>query len=159
MATSPDVIERVMTLARLDRHPPHRTPAPWRVGVALLASIGLSLLADAALVAIGTGVFPSTKGYVHFAFHDYARLTIVGITIAAAAWPVVVRVSSAPRWLFVRLAIVVTAVLLLPDLFIAAQGQPLKAVVVLMAMHLAIAVITYTLLVRVAPQRERVPVP
>jgi hypothetical protein len=158
MAPPPDVTERVMALARLDRHPSHRAPALWRVGVAALLSIGLSLLADAALVAIGIRLFPSTKGYVHFEFHDYARLTIVGIIIAAAAWPVVVRVSSAPRWLFFRLAIAVTAVLLLPDLFILAQGQPFKAVVVLMAMHLAIAVITYTVLVRLAPARRLTPV-
>jgi hypothetical protein len=157
MAAPPDLTRRVMTLARLDSHPAHRPPPAWRVAVATLASIGLSLLADAALVAIGTRLFPSTKGYVHFQFHDYARLTVVGIIIAGAAWPVVVRVSSAPRWLFFWLAIAVTAVLLLPDLFILHQGQPFKAVAVLMTMHLAIAVITYILLVRLAPERGEVP--
>ena len=47
----------------------------------------------------------------------------------------------------------VTAVLLLPDLYIWLTGQPGRAVLVLMAMHLAIALITYNVLVRVAPAR------
>ena len=115
----------------------------------------LSLAADAALVAIGTRLFPSTKGYVHFQFHDYAKLTVIGVLIACAAWPVVTRLSSAPRWLFFRLAIVVTLVLCLPDLYIWHQGQPAKAVLVLMAMHVAIALVTYNLLVHLAPVRSR----
>jgi hypothetical protein len=63
----------------------------------------------------------------------------------------VARVSSAPRWLFFRLAIVVTLVLWVPDLYIWHQGQSAQAVLVLMAMHLAIALVTYNLLVRLAP--------
>ena len=64
------------------------------------------------------------------------------------------RVTSDPRWVFFRLAILVTIVLLLPDLYIWMQGQPGQAVLFLALMHLAIAVITYNLLVRVAPVRE-----
>jgi hypothetical protein len=52
------------------------------------------------------------------------------------------------------LAIAVTVVLLLPDLYIWHQGQPLRAVAFLMLMHLAIAVITYNALVRLAPTRR-----
>ena len=90
---------------------------------------------------------------MHFQFHDYAKLTVIGVLIACAAWPVVARLSSAPRWLFFRLAIVVTLVLWLPDLYIWHQGQPAQAVAVLMTMHLAIALITYNLLVHLAPVR------
>lgn len=151
MAASPDVTERALALARIDLSPPHRPPSWWRVLVATILSVVLSLAADAALVAIGTSLFPSTKGYVHFQFHDYAKLTVIGVLIACAAWPIVARVSSAPRWLFFRLAIVVTLVLLLPDLYIWHQGQPAKAVLVLMTMHVAIALVTYNLLVRLAP--------
>lgn len=142
-------------MLHLDFTPSSRAPSVVRLGLATVLSIGLSLLADAALVAIGTRVFPTTKGYGHFQFHDYARLTIIGIVIACAAWPIVIRVSSAPRWLFFRAAIVVTAVLLLPDLYIWHQGQPAKAVVFLMLMHLAIGLITYNLLVHVAPPRRQ----
>ncbi len=113
-----------------------------------------SLAADAAIVAIGTAVFPATKGYVHFAFSDYAKLTIVGVIIASAGWPIVTRVSSAPRWVFFRSAILVTVVLFLPDLYLLARGDSKKAVLVLMVMHVAIAVVTYNALVRLAPIKQ-----
>ncbi len=145
--------DRLLQWARIDFDPDHRSPEWWRVALATVLSLVLSLLADAALVAIGTRLFPSTKGYSHFQFHDYARLTVVGVIIACAAWPVVTRICAAPRWLFFRLAIVVTLVLLLPDLYIWHQGQPRDAVAVLVTMHLAIALITYNLLVHVAPVR------
>ena len=153
MAASPDVSERALAWARIDFSPPHRPPAWWRVALATVLSVAGSLAADALLVFIGTRLFPSTKGYVHFQFHDYARLTVIGVLIACAAWPVVARVSSAPRWLFFRLAIAVTLVLLLPDVYIWHQGQPAQAVLVLMAMHVAIALVTYNLLVHLAPVR------
>jgi hypothetical protein len=155
MAQTQTLVGRSMAKLRLDLRPASRPPATARVLLATVLAIGVSLLADAALVAIGTRVFPSTKGYVHFAFHDYATLTVIGIVIACAAWPVVARISSAPRWLFFRLAIVVTAVLLLPDLYILHQGQPARAVCFLMLMHLAIGVITYNALVHLAPLRTR----
>jgi hypothetical protein len=123
------------------------------VVVAAVASIVGSLAADAALVAIGTAVFPSTKGYVHFQFSDYAKLTVIGVVIAAAGWPIITRISSAPRWLYFRLAILVTIVLLAPDAWIYLNGAPAKAVAVLVTMHLAIAVVTYNCMVRIAPVR------
>ena len=58
-----------------------------------------------------------------------------------------------PRWMFLRMAVLVTIVLWLPDLYILAKGQPARAVAFLMVMHLAIAVVTYNLLVRLAPCR------
>ena len=149
------IIDRSLELAKVDFSPRHRQPSMLRVLLATAISLAGSLSVDAAIVAIGTAVFPSTKGYVHFQFHDYARLTIIGVIIACLAWPIVTRISSAPRWLFFRLAILVTLVLWLPDLYILAKGQPAKAVVVLMCMHLAIALVTYSALVHVAPVRNR----
>jgi hypothetical protein len=146
-------MQRVLSWARLARPEAHRPPAWWRVALATALALVLSLAADAALVFVGTRMFPATKGYVHFAFGDYARLTVVGVLIACAAWPVVTRISSAPRWLFFRLAILVTLVLFAPDLYIWHQGQPAQAVAVLMSMHVAIALVTYNLLVHVAPVR------
>ena len=75
-----------MSLLRLDFTPPHRPPSAGRVILATLLSIAGSLLADAALVAIAIRVFPSTKGYVHFQFHDYGKLTVIGVVIACVAW-------------------------------------------------------------------------
>jgi uncharacterized membrane-anchored protein len=135
----------------IDFRPRGRQPSWWRLAIATIVSIVGSLVADALLVAIGTKVFPSTKGFVHFRFGDYAKLTIIGVIIACAAWPVVTRISSRPRRLFFWLAIAVTAALLLPDLWILLHGEPANAVLVLVAMHLAIAVVAYNALVRLAP--------
>jgi hypothetical protein len=93
-AERPMLLDRALSLARVDFNPSHRQPALSWVAAALAVSVVGSLAADAILVAIGTRVFPSTKGYVHFQFHDYARLTIIGVVIACLAWPVATRISS-----------------------------------------------------------------
>ncbi len=146
--------DRVLRLARVDcDSSAHQQPSALRVLVALIVSVAGSLAADAVLVRIGTAIFPSTVGYVHFRFSDYAKLTVIGVVIASLAWPVVTRMSSAPRWLFFRLAVLVTLVLWLPDLYILDLGQPVRAVAVLIVMHLAIAVVTYSSLVHLAPAK------
>jgi hypothetical protein len=138
----------------VDFSPRHRQPRAPAVAVASVVAVGGSLAADAVLVAIGTAVFPSTEGYVHFAFADYAKLTVIGVLIACAAWPVTTRVTAAPRWLYFRLAVVVTLVLWLPDLWLLVRTAPPPAVAVLVCMHLAIAVVTYHALVHLAPVRR-----
>lgn len=147
------MLDEIASLARIDFAPRHRQPTIGQVLLATAAAIGGSLAADAILVAAGEAMFPSTKGYEHFQFADYAKLTVIGVLIACAGWPIVTRVSSAPRWLFFRLAILVTLALWLPDLYIWYLGQPANAVSVLVIMHLAIALVTYNLLVRMAPVR------
>jgi hypothetical protein len=154
MTTTPGAFKQMMSIARLDFAPEHRQPSMPRLLLASLASIAGSLLADAAIVAIGEALMPGTKGYDHFQFSDYAKLAVIGVVIACIAWPIVTRVCAAPRWLFFRLAILVTLVLLLPDFYILYKGQPGDAVGVLMVMHLAIGVVTYNLLVRLAPVRS-----
>ncbi len=143
-----------LELVKIDFSPNHRQPRTPGLLLAVVVSVVGSLLCDALLVAIGTKIFPSTKGYTHFRFSDYASLTIVGVLIACAAWPIVTRISSAPRWVFLRMAVLVTLVLWLPDLAILAKGQPPRAVFVLMVMHLAIGVVTYNALVHLAPVRS-----
>ena len=152
------LIDRSFELLRIDLKPQHAQPSALRVLLASIVALAGSLAADAILVVLAKAVFPSTKGYSHFVFSDYGKLTVVGVIVACIGWPIVTRISSAPRWLFFRLAIVVTLVLFLPDLYILKQGQPAKAVAVLMLMHVAIAVVTYNALVRLAPvgpARER----
>lgn len=152
----PPWLDRALGLARVDFAPSHRQPSAARVLVALVVSIAGALTADAILVVIGTTLFPTTKGYAHFQFQDYAKLTVIGVVIACLAWPVVTRISSAPRWLFFWLAVLVTLVLWLPDLYLLDLGQPGRAVAVLMVMHLAIALITYNSLVHIASVRPAV---
>ncbi|HEX3492211.1 MAG TPA: hypothetical protein VHU92_22890 [Streptosporangiaceae bacterium] len=147
------VVDRALGIARLDFAPAHRQPSALRVAAATVVALAGSLAADALLVVLGTAAFPSTKDYVHFAFADYSKLTVIGVLIACAGWPAVTRVSSAPKWLFLRLAILTTLVLYLPDLYLLMLGDSVEAVAVLMLMHLAIAVVTYNALVRLAPVR------
>jgi hypothetical protein len=151
------MLNQAASLVHLDFSPQHRQPPGWRVLLATVAAIAGSLAADAILVVIGQAVFPATRGYAHFQFSDYAKLTVIGVIIASAAWPVVTRVTSAPRWLFFRLAVLVTLFLWLPDLYILYRGQPADAVAVLMVMHLAIALVTYNSLVHIAPVRPARP--
>jgi hypothetical protein len=150
------MLNRVMSLVHLDFAPNHEQPQAERVVLATVLSLVGSLLADAVLVVIAQALIPSTKGYVHFQFGDYAKLTVIGVLIACAAWPVTTRITSQPRWMFFRMAVLVTLVLWLPDVYILMKGQPGKAVAVLFVMHLAIAVVTYNALVRLAPVRARV---
>jgi hypothetical protein len=154
MQTSSDLLDRAIDYAKIDLSPPHRQPSGIRVVVASLAAIIGSLVADAIIVAVTTSLYPATKGFAHFRFSDYAKLTVVGVVIACVAWPIVTRLCAAPRWLFFRLAIVVTAVLFLPDLYLLLKGQSATAVAALMVMHVAIALITYNLLVHLAPVGE-----
>ncbi|QMU74739.1 hypothetical protein GXW83_02040 [Streptacidiphilus sp. PB12-B1b] len=142
---------------RLDCAPAHRQPSTMRFVLASLLAIVGSLAVDALLVVVSEAVFPATKGYVHFQFADYSKLTVIGVVIACIAWPATTRISSDPRWLFLRMAVLVTLVLLLPDVYIWEQGQSGQAVAVLMVMHIAIGVVTYEALVRLAPARVILP--
>jgi hypothetical protein len=150
----PTTLKRAASLAKVDFLPRHRQPSAWRVIAATIASIVGSLVADAILVAIGEAIFPATRGYSHFQFVDYTKLTVIGVIIAGAAWPITTMITSAPQWLFYRLAVLVTLVLWLPDVYLLYKGQPGDAVAVLIVMHVAIALVAYNLLVRVAPVRE-----
>jgi hypothetical protein len=145
------LMDRSVDLLRIDFKPKHTQPSMARVLLATIVALVGSLLADALLVVTAKAVIPSTKDYPHFVFSDYAKLTVIGVIVACICWPIVTRISSSPRWLFFRLAIAVTLVLLLPDLYILKQGQPANAVAVLMVMHVAIALVTYNALVHLAP--------
>ncbi|MGH3209022.1 MAG: hypothetical protein ACRDNO_14795 [Trebonia sp.] len=147
------MLQRVLDLVHLDFAPKHRQPSGGGLVLATVTSLVGSLLADALIVVIAQVVFPSTKGYGHFQFADYAKLTVIGVLIACAAWPITTRISSQPRWMFFRMAILVTLVLWLPDLYILVKGQPAKAVGFLFVMHVAIALVTYNALVHIAPVR------
>jgi hypothetical protein len=148
------VLEPLFEGLHIDFVPADPQPSWVRWIFASVVAVVGSLAADAALVAVGKAVFPGTDHFAHFAVGDYAKLTVIGVLIACVGWPVVTRVSSRPRWVFVRAAVAVTALLLVPDLYIWLRGQSGQGVLVLVAMHLAIAVVTYNALVRIAPAGE-----
>ena len=132
-------------------------PAPVRVLAALILALAGSLAVDALLVALGTAAFPATKGYGHFHFSDDGPLTVVGVVLACAAWMVVARLTSDPRRVLFRLAVAVTIVLLLPDVWLLVRHEPAAAVADLVCMHLGIALVTYNALVHLAPGRVAPP--
>lgn len=59
-----------------------------------------------------------------------------GLGLARVDFDPKTRISSAPRWLFFWLAVLVTLVPWLADLYLEDLGQPGRAVAVLMGMHL-----------------------
>ena len=130
-----------------------RQPALWRFVVAVVVAVVGSLAACAVLVVIGTMAFPATVGYSHFAFGDYSRLVIIGVLAACAAWPVVTLVSSRAARLFLWLTVAVTIASFAPDLWILHTGQVAQGVLVLAVMHVAVALVTFPALVKIAPQR------
>lgn len=155
MFTFPEPIERALSLMKIDLNTARMRVSLPLAAVATLCAVTGSLLADGLLVGIGTHIFPSTAGYVHFQFSDFAKLTILGVLFACGGWPVVSFFSPTPRWLYARLAVLGTLVLYLPDLDIMATGQPLKAVAILMVMHLAVILVTYFAMTRIAPAADQ----
>jgi hypothetical protein len=149
------MLQKALDLIHLDFTPRHEHPAPGRVVLVTVISIVGSLAVDALCVFIAQAVFPGIRNYPHFQFADYSKLTVIGVIIACAAWPVTSRITSQPRWMFFRMAILVTLVLWLPDVYLLVMGQDAKAVAFLFAMHLAIALVTYNALVHLAPVRSR----
>jgi hypothetical protein len=144
----------VRSFLRIDFPLGHAQPSVWRWLLATLIAVAGSVAACGVLVIVGESAFPATIGYVHFQFADYGKLTIIGVLFACCAWPFVTLVSSRARRLFLILAVLVTLVSFAPDAWILHEGQPAEAVSILIAMHVALAVITYPALVFVAPQRR-----
>ncbi len=151
------VLEPLLGRVHIDFVPADPQPSWIRWALASVVAVVGSLAVDAALVAVGEAIFPGTKHFVHFQFSDYGKLTVVGVVVACVGWPVVTRVSSRPRWVFLRAAVAVTIVLLVPDVYIWHIGESARGVIVLMAMHVAIAVVTYNALVRIAPAGSSAP--
>ncbi len=149
------VSKRKFALTRLDWISINEPASSARTLLASVVSVVGALSANAGLVRIATSASPSIKNYSHFRFIDFGSLTVLGVAAACAAWFVVSRISSSPRSFFIRLAIGVTIVLLFPDLLLLSGHQPVMAVLTLMSMHLVMALLTYNVLVRVAPVRVR----
>jgi hypothetical protein len=150
--TAQPFIERQLIRLRLDWAPLREPASPFRTALVFLLSLAGALSANAGLVKIATTVTPSLRSYPHFRFIDYGSLTVLGVAGACVAWYVVSRISSAPRWFFFRLALGVTALFFLPDVWLLAGGQPMRGVLTLAGMHVVMALWTYNLLVRGAPQ-------
>jgi hypothetical protein len=162
-ALGPDSVGSVagMTSPTLRGPAPLHLDFPWGTAqpsllrwiVATVVALGGSIAACAALATAGIALFPSTAGYEHYQFGDYAKLTTIGVIGAAIAWPLVTLVTTRASRLSLWLAIIVTIVSFAPDAWILRGGQPAPAVADLAVMHVAVGVVTYLALVFIAPQR------
>jgi len=146
--------ERTLAWWRVDMRPSKEPPSGERLFVVTLLAVMCSVGANALIVTLTKHFDPALRDYAHFRLDDYGTLTVAGVLAAGVAWFIVLRVSSTPRWLLLRLAMLVTAVLWLPDAYLFAKREPTAAVVVLMIMHGAVALVTYNLLVRFAAPSE-----
>lgn len=144
---------RVGALARIDLPQGAAQPSVPRFILATIVAVAGSLIACWLLAAGAELLVPSTRGYEHFQFPDYAKLTIIGVVIACLAWPVVTWFSSSARRVFFVLAVLVTIASFAPDVWIGIHGQPAAGVLTLVLMHVALLAVTYPALVLIAPQR------
>jgi hypothetical protein len=138
---------------RLDLPRGRTQPSPWRWVLATAVAIGASLLACFGLAHLAVAWDPSLSGYGHFAFGDYARLTVIGVFGACVGWPLACWFSSQASRLYLWVAIAVTLVSLAPDAWILHLGQPAAGVATLAVMHFALAIITFPAMVFLSPQR------
>jgi hypothetical protein len=127
-------------------------PVAWRWIVGAVVAVGLSLLACFVLAQLATALDRSLLGYGHFEFSDYSRLTVVGVLAACVGWPVVCCFSTRARRLYLWLGTTATVVSLAPDAWILHLGQPAAGVATLVAMHVALGIITIASMVFIAPQ-------
>ncbi|MFY9783515.1 MAG: hypothetical protein WAK12_08300, partial [Acidimicrobiales bacterium] len=153
------LIERTLAWWHVDLKPSSERPSAIRIViVAILAALG-SVGVNALLVALVTYLNPPLTSYAHFQLDDYGTLTVIGVLAASAAWDVVLRISSSPRWLLLRMAVLVTVVLWIPDVYLFTKHEPSAGVVTLMIMHLAVALVTYNALVRFAAPSSKPEIP
>lgn len=153
LETSTGALRPLVRYLRIDLPAGARQPRLWRWVVATVVAVVGSVAACALLARLGPVVFPATAGYGHFRFADYTKLTVLGVLVACAAWPVATWVSSrAARPLFLWAAVAVTIVSFAPDGWILMHGQSPQGVLVLGVMHVAVAAVTYPALVLIAAQ-------
>ena len=129
-------------------------PSGPRVAFVTALAASASVAVNFALVHLATAFDPGLQHYSHFRFSDYGTLTVVGVICAGVAWYVATRNLTAPRPTFFRVAVVSMVVLWIPDVWLLIKHEPTRAVSFLIVMHLAIALITYNLLVFAAPVRR-----
>ncbi len=151
---NPSLIDRVLDRAGIVTPLERRAPSPQRFVVAAIIAMGASVALTTVIAKFGVRIFPAVRHYSHLRLFDYAGLTIMGVSAACAAWLAVSQLTTSPRRLFLRLAVVVTTVLLVPDLALLLLKVAPRAVLILVCMHLAVAIVTYNVLVRVAPPRR-----
>jgi len=130
-------------------------PSGLRVVIVTSLATIASVLANAALAWLATSFDPALQHYSYFRLLDYGALTVVGVICAGVAWYFATRNLAAPRHTLFQVAVAATIVLWVPDVWLLIKHEPTRAVIFLIVMHLAVALITYNLLVFAAPMGVR----
>lgn len=151
---APTPIRRAMELIRLDLRPLRPLPSLGRIALAGLLSALASVVACVIISEAGKALLSPPASFDKFNPPGYIVLTVLGVAAATVGWAILVRMTSQPRWCLKVAAVIVTIVLLLPDVAILPH-DPTGAVIVLMIEHVVIAVITTWLLLRVSPPGTR----
>jgi hypothetical protein len=154
LSDPPTAIRRAQEVTRLDLRPLHPPPSLGRIALAGVLSAVASVVACVILSEAGKALLSPPASFDKFTPPGYIVLTVLGVAAATVGWAILVRMTSQPRWCLTVAAVLVTIVLLLPDVAILPQ-DPTSDVVVLMIEHVAIAIITTWLLLRVSPPGTR----
>jgi hypothetical protein len=139
------------------------TPAPTRRrGVSLGTALGTGAVAAVIAVAANVGISAIARGPLG-ASDDFVPLTpgpivlwtVLGATVGAVGWRLVVNRSAHSRGLLTALVPTVLVVSFVPDVALLATdstpGQTTGAVVALMVMHVVTAVIAVTVYRKAMP--------
>jgi hypothetical protein len=128
-------------------------PTP-RVALGVAAAVIVALIVNTAIAfavrsldgySVRTGVTPI----------EYAPLTVAGVLVGTAGWVAVRRFAARPRAVLRVLVPVVVALSFVPDVILLAVGNRPVNVAGLMVMHLFVALITVTTLVRILPLADK----
>jgi hypothetical protein len=128
-------------------------PRWWRWFIAsAVAALG-SIAACFGIARAATAAFPSTAGYEHFHAADYTKLTLLGVAAAVMVWPILTLLSTRAWRSYLVVAVLALIGSFAPDVWILRQGQPGIGVAALAFMHVAVALVTVTAVLVLAPQR------
>ena len=154
---SPGTLGATLAYFRIDTPGARSQPLARRFLVATAVAVVGSVAACAIVAQVWMLADPATRGYEHFRFADYTKLTVIGVVIACLGWPIAAALSSRARRLYLWAAYAVTIVSFAPDVWILLHGQSPSGVLGLAVMHVVVAVATYYAVVLIAQQRDRTP--
>lgn len=130
---------------------PHR-PSTARLAFATILAGALSLATNLAIARVGQDILGVSEAFQPY--QSIPALTISAVVLGAVLFWVLSNRAKHPRRTFIRIALAVLLLSVLPDgglLVGSAPGATVRAVGSLMAMHVATALIVVSLLLRVGP--------
>jgi hypothetical protein len=132
------------TAARIPRAP---------ASALLVVAFGLAVALDSAIAAIAHANGAS-HAFQPLQFPSYTMLTGIGMVAGAAGWAAVRAKAAQPRRLLSGLVPIILVLSFVPDVLVGAgtmAGASWGAVAALMVMHVAVATVLITTLLRVLP--------